>query len=141
MIEPRGKPIHVWSDAWLLLAAGCRDPQESMTLSEVIAAADGIQHAVPTFQEVDGGLARLSAAGLVSVTKARIGLTASGRDMVFRTRGERGLISKWEAKLQAALGAAPWSTEYHPAHASREEALASVVSREEYDYAVRGYNV
>jgi hypothetical protein len=123
------------------LAAGCRDPKESKTLSELLAAADGIQHAVPTFQEVDGGLARLSAAGLVSVTKGRIGLTANGRDVVSRTGGKRELMSKWEAKLQEALGAAPWSPEYHPAHASREEALASVVSREEYDNAVRGYGV
>ena len=45
---------HPWSDAWLLLAVGCQLNLEEISFPELITRADGIQHAVPSFDELDG---------------------------------------------------------------------------------------
>jgi hypothetical protein len=68
-----------WSDAWLLhavlLAAGERDA----ALDEVIGAADMLNKAMLTFDELDGGIARLEAAGFVSIVAGRFRLSETGR--------------------------------------------------------------
>lgn len=54
----------VWSDAWVLwsVAAGSTP---STTLRQLISAADYVNHAVPTYDELTGALGRLLAAGCV----------------------------------------------------------------------------
>lgn len=57
------KVRHHWTDAWLLIAASLASADAQPSLRALITAADAIQHAVPAFDEVDGGLARLCATG------------------------------------------------------------------------------
>lgn len=117
---------HPWSDAWLLFS-----------FPELITRADGIQHAVPSFDEVDGGLARLSSAGLVRVSRGHVGLTPGGLALVSRTASPRRPLLNWQEELERALKAAPWSAEYTPVTAHRDPSLAAVTSREEYAEALR----
>ena len=69
---------HPWSDAWLLLAIGLRPDGAPLSLAGLLQHADAVQHAIPTFDEVDGGLARLQAAGLLGADAGRIRLTLPG---------------------------------------------------------------
>jgi hypothetical protein len=117
---------HPWSDAWLLFS-----------FPELITRADGIQHAVPSFDEVDGGLARLSSAGLVRVSRGHVGLTPGGLALVSRTASPRRPLLNWQEELERALKAAPWSAEYTPVTAHRDPRVAAVTSREEYAEALR----
>jgi hypothetical protein len=136
MTESHGETMP-WSDAWLLLAVGCRLNLEEVSLPELIATADGIQHAVPTFAEVDGGLARLSRLGLVGVRGSHVGLTPDGLDLLSRTASPRKPLLDWQEDLERALNAAPWSPGRVPDAARRDAALPRAISREEYDEALR----
>src|SRR5687767_13486263 len=61
----------VWSDAWLLHAILVAAKEDEATLEDVIGAADFLNHAILTFDEIDGGVARLSRAGLITAQNAR----------------------------------------------------------------------
>jgi hypothetical protein len=128
---------HPWSDAWLLLAIGCRLSLEWISLAELIATADGIQHAVPTFEEVDGALARLAERGLVKLGRNQVGLTPSGLDLLTRTKSPRKPLLDWQEELGRALGAAPWSAASQPTPVRRAPALRPAISMEEYQEALR----
>lgn len=129
--------IHRWSDAWLLLAVGCQLSLEEIPLSVLITRADTIQHAVPSFEEVDGGLARLSIAGLVRVIDGCVALTPSGLELISRTATPRRALLQWQEELGRVLKASPWSADYAPATARREPWMHAVVSRMYYEKALR----
>ena len=54
-------------DAWMFLAIAI-SPRDAgpVGLSDLVAAADGVNHAIPTEDELRGGINRLIYAGLVS---------------------------------------------------------------------------
>jgi hypothetical protein len=81
-----GAPRFAWSDAWLLLAIGYAAQKGPSRLPRVIAAGDYIQHAIMTWEEVDGGLHRLGDAGLVKVRNQKILLTPKGRRLINKLR-------------------------------------------------------
>jgi hypothetical protein len=54
-----------WSDAWVLLVVVVGGGQAGADLRGIIAAADYINHAIPTYAELDGGLMRLKSIGFV----------------------------------------------------------------------------
>jgi hypothetical protein len=56
---------YLWSDAWLLQSIVLASGNGPATLSQVIAAADGVNHALPTDDELHGGLVRLTTGGFV----------------------------------------------------------------------------
>lgn len=137
MSESHAETGHLWPDAWLLLAIGCRLSHEEVSLVELIATADGIQHLVPTFDEVDGGLARLSRAGLVKLDGPCVRLTPPGLDLLSRTASPRKPLLAWQEDLERELRAAPWSRSYDPADARRGPRLSPGITREDYDVALR----
>ena len=63
--KARRAVVFARSDGWLLAAAAhaCRDGLARWP--SIIASADYIDHAVPTYDELDGAATRLDAAGLV----------------------------------------------------------------------------
>src|SRR5262245_43642899 len=93
-----------WTDAWLLLAILISIQDGEAPLDVVISAADGIQHAMLTFDEIDGGIARLSRAGLIEIKDKRFHLTPAGEELrsLLATRSVR----KSEMMLRKKLGAA-----------------------------------
>jgi hypothetical protein len=66
-----------WSDAWVLTAAYviARNP---VSLSDLVAAGDYINHAILTDEELEHAFTRLTAAGLVEVTGDAVLLTEDG---------------------------------------------------------------
>lgn len=70
-LRPEWKP----EDGWLLLAAFHCEPAEHIELPILLAAADFIEHAVPTCPELHGALNRLESGGLLRQTKAGLSLT------------------------------------------------------------------
>ena len=137
MSESQEERGHVWPDAWLLTAIGCRLSVDEVSLAELIARADGIQHAVPTFDEMDGGLARLREAGLVNLNGLCVRLTPAGLELLARSASPRKPLLAWQEDLERELRAAPWSRSYDPADARRGPGLPPAITCEEYDSVLR----
>ena len=58
------------SDAWVFAAIANDQPARTHTLVELIAIADGINHAVPTESEFTKAVGRLLSAGLIGADSA-----------------------------------------------------------------------
>ena len=71
-----------WSDAWILAAV---DWAADADLAKIIAAADAINHAIPTIEEVEHAIQFLGAAGLVRYSDNSLQLTDEGRRVCKRT--------------------------------------------------------
>ena len=128
---------HQWCDAWLLVAVTLASGAAPASLAEIVAAADAVQHAIPDFCEMDGGLARLSAADLLRRDTRGFVLTKRGAELIAQA-GPGGWLKQQKA-IEHALKAAPWSTAYMPADAGRGE-LPEVVTVDEYTTAVETYS-
>lgn len=89
----------MWSDAWILAAIMVHDPDRFCSLTDVVAAADAINHAIPGEDEVAGAVGKLVGAGLVSVQAGEFELTASGRAMAAARRG--GMMRQVDHLLRA----------------------------------------
>jgi hypothetical protein len=66
---------YLWSDAWLLQPIIVASRERPATLAEVLAAADSVNHALPTSDELHGGLARLTSGGFVQELGNRFAAT------------------------------------------------------------------
>ena len=96
-IDPRFTP----SDAWLFQALTlCR--RHPPTLLEWIFAADYLNHAIPTADELDGALNRLLAAGLVEQHADGLLVPDAIADAfdTFRRRRKRAIFEAAEAFLR-----------------------------------------
>ena len=80
------EPSWFFSDAWVFTAIAVRD-LASCALTDVIAAADAMNHAILTEDELAQGVGRLAASGLVSVEGDRFALTAQGQALGSRRQG------------------------------------------------------
>jgi hypothetical protein len=74
-----------WSDAWILAAV---DWAGDADLAKIIAAADAINHALPTIEEVEHAIQFLGAAGLVRYSDNSLQLTDEGRRVCRRTEAQ-----------------------------------------------------
>jgi hypothetical protein len=91
------------SDAWVFAAIANDRPPATLTLGELIATADGINHAVLTEAEFTQAVGRLLAAGLISADPEtdRYWLTEAGADIRKRWRhGAFGWIHTIPPQLQ-----------------------------------------
>lgn len=80
------EPSWTLSDAWVLTAiAVYADP--GCTLTELMSAADAMNHAIIDEGELAQGVGRLSASGLVTVVGDLFTLTGPGRALAARRRG------------------------------------------------------
>ena len=114
-----------WADSWLLMGL----TGKAETLDQVIARMDGINHAIPTREEIAVGLSWLSGAGLAEVGAGMYGLTPRGADFVEEASGGTQLsYTAWDG-VKAALQLLP-----HPA--ARPDVG---ISEDEYRRAVKTY--
>ncbi|WP_107773898.1 hypothetical protein [Nocardioides sediminis] len=75
-----------FADAWVLTSIAVS--QAPCTLTEVVAAADGLNHAILLDDEVDGAVRRLLGSGLLVVTPdMTFALTSAGSALVARRNG------------------------------------------------------
>jgi hypothetical protein len=86
-----------WSDAWVLAAIMVQG-RDDVELTDVVAAADAINHAILTENEVESAVRRLGGAGLIETRDRRFRLTEAGRDMAARRRG--GMLSQVDDLLR-----------------------------------------
>jgi hypothetical protein len=100
---------YLWSDAWLFQAIALAARERRATLAEVIASADAVNHALPTSDELHGGLSRLTAGGFVHEIEDRFALT----NLVPAEIRSRIVESGWQEGRQTAtefLGAEEWTS-------------------------------
>src|SRR5687767_3906189 len=127
----------LWSDAWLLLAFGLAASDGPAPIPSMLPLADGIQHAVPTKDEVNGALGRLTRAGYVECANGYVAITAAGKGLLRQAElAGSGLLTQQKA-LEHLLPAAPWTAHHDPRTAGGLE--PEVVSSEDWARAVTRY--
>jgi hypothetical protein len=94
-----------WTDAWVFasLCGGTDEQQELTTLTELIARADGLNHAIPTTDEIVSALHRLHRHGLVVAAGHAIALTDLGRQVHANGWARRGGLFSVVDNMQRAL--------------------------------------
>ena len=107
-------PSFYWSDAWLLMALAFAADQGVASLSAVIQLADGIQHAVISREELNGGIGRLQRADYLTWSSAGLSITIRGRALVAGSGGDRASHSVRQAAIEKALAAIPLSADLSP---------------------------
>jgi hypothetical protein len=104
-----GTPRSEWefTDVWLLAAIGSY--RRPCSLSEVIAAADRIRHAILLEGELEGALGKLTGAGLVRVFEGwTLELTDDGQSVW--TGNEQDLADHLKALLEQLSALEPGTT-------------------------------
>jgi DNA-binding PadR family transcriptional regulator len=90
--------------SWIFLCIS----EEGSTLQNIIAMADGINHAIPSHKELQTSLGWLQAKGLICKNEKRFALTEQGSKMLARLRKpDQSMFKNWEivsAELQTMLG-------------------------------------
>jgi hypothetical protein len=93
-----------WNDAWIFVSAVIAErlerdralhaalPVTGAGLADVLAAADFLHHAVPTREEMEFSVRRLTGAGLIRVEDDLVEVTPAG-EQLWRTRPFSGLSS------------------------------------------------
>ncbi|MEV8516887.1 hypothetical protein [Dactylosporangium sp. NPDC051484] len=92
------------SDAWIFSAIAGTGPDDGCTLTQIIAAADAINHAIPTEAEFIQAVPRLIAADLVGARPEadRYWHTPAGRELHRQRMQRRGLFG-WAEAIPPAL--------------------------------------
>lgn len=122
------------SDAWVLLAIIDAARESPAALSDVIHAADWINVSILTFEEMEGALARLVAAGLV--IESGEAFTPSARTLSF-CREARPLHYRDLPKVETFLRSSPWSPSL--SRDASKGPLYPPLTPERFDRAVQAY--
>ena len=113
------------SDVWIFLSLS--KSNEGTTLGSLIAKADWINHAIPTAEEIEGAVNRLSAAGLVKFEGQIFFLTESGRALYEEFHDRKGsMLTLWE-KLEKHLNQSDFPVLVSPAFKLAPHQLAKAV--------------
>ena len=128
----------LWADAWLLLAITlAASERRSASLGAVVQLADGVQHAIPTKDEMDGAIGRLQRAGYVRHVGDSVELLPAGLMFVQgTTQKARSLLDQQHA-IEQGLKVEPWSATYHPNSARAGE--PNHISDEQWDQLMAPY--
>jgi hypothetical protein len=102
---PRTRPARLdevtATDAWIFTALA--GDAEVTTLGELIAAADYLNHSIPSASEVRSALVRLAARRLVVPRGESIALTALGRTVYADGRARRGGLFSLVDNMRKAI--------------------------------------
>jgi hypothetical protein len=89
------------TDAWIFLSIN--NLEGGISLEDFVAKADWINHAIPSKEEIEGAINRLSGAGLVRFENRRFIFTDSGKELYERIHSKRGsMLTLWD-KLEKYL--------------------------------------
>ena len=94
------------SDVWLLLAIIYASGEKSATLDEIIAAGDWINHAIFNEDELESGLARLTAGGFIKEKNNAFSATQKVKRAYSKTTGSRRIINEELKDIGDLIGAA-----------------------------------
>lgn len=82
---------------WIFYAVAATSRRAPVSRTDISAAADAINHAVPTQQELNGALHRLAALGLVESRGKFHALTPSGLAMIESAHAGRStMMAVWD---------------------------------------------
>lgn len=96
-------PVSTWAAAWVLLAIAYGAAPTGTTLTALIAAADYINHAIPTHDELSTSLVRLHEAGSIERAGRVYRLTAAAAAAIARVQTPRSTALTELRRLQAYL--------------------------------------
>lgn len=89
--------------SWIFLATALATEQGPATADSISGIADGINHAVPTTQELDTAFRWLIHKQLIEKTGNRYSLTAAGKTLITRAAEDNSpIMSTWN-KLDTLL--------------------------------------
>src|SRR5690242_10909572 len=94
-------PVFTRADAWILAALALCHREEGATLDAIISAADYLNHAIPTQEELKTALGKLERAGLAKA-KGECFLL-DGDALGFRAKLERVAAFRWIEKAEQFL--------------------------------------
>jgi len=93
--NPQEEQTYLWSDVWLLLAILMAPREGPADLRSILAAGDYLEHAIFRFEEMEGGLFRLTRGGYVEEVAGGFVPTEMAQEMFRRiasqTRRRRAL--------------------------------------------------
>ena len=101
-----------WADIWVLRAIKMCTERGKYDLTEVIAIADGINHAILTSEEFNNGVYRLKEHELISQNDKALELTQSAHAL-FEKHQKKGIHKQGEA-IEKELGVVRYGPGYNP---------------------------
>jgi hypothetical protein len=123
------------SDSWLLMAVICASQEtRAASLTDIIASADSINHAIITRGELETGFSRLVSAGYLQQVTGGFA-TSAAVNLFWQTTGskKRKALEAWDS-IATLIGAPAWAP--GPLPETTEERY---VSTTDYDAAVEAY--
>jgi hypothetical protein len=130
----------LWSDSWLLAAIqGASSGGERPTLARIIAVGDSLNHAIFTTSEINGGVSRLSRAGLVQIEGEAFILTAAGTEITREQQKKTQGPHKHMETIRARLGAPDWTPAQKPDQAGNSDDPQIYASESEIAKAYQEY--
>jgi len=99
-----------FTDGWILMSVYLTHGEEGASLDEMLGAADAMNHAIPTTNELSGSLTRLAKCGVVTQVDNRIRIAENYLPMIAKAyQGRGGLFStpdkgkKWLSRMTFEL--------------------------------------
>jgi len=129
---------YIWSDALILLAVIYAGREKPAALSDVIAAADYIQHAIVSYEEMEGALARLTAGGYI-INDGGV-LTPSDKTITYflSITKPRRSVQKDKEDIEKFLGVVPPYSELESQSIKQTPSYPSL-TRDLFNKAVEDY--
>jgi hypothetical protein len=125
-----------WADAWILLSIMYATQRASpAVLTDIIAAADYINHAILTRGELETGFARLVDGGYVTHEAQGFSLTEAAKSFWSSTGSQERTASAAHQAVARFIGAPAWV----PGEPLPEASTELYVSEAHYAAAVRQY--
>jgi hypothetical protein len=88
----------VWedADAWLLLSALRCSPSKQSDISDLIASADYINHAIPSHEEIHGAINRLRSGRLITTKRGKLRVTPRAEELMKKVEAtcKRAVLSQ-----------------------------------------------
>ena len=135
MSTPTEQQRFIWSDAWILLSVIYATQRASpATLTDIIAAADYINHAILTRGELETGFAHLVDGGYVTCEGHGFSITEAVKSFWSATGSHERTASGARGAVAKFIGAPPWTPGPLP-----EASTVHYVSEADYAAAVRQY--
>ena len=111
----KGSIEYNWSDAWLLLAIIYAGRSGDASLERIIAAGDGINHAIFNPDELESGFARLTSGGYIEEKAGIFSPTGKVMREYEKSTSPRRAIHKELKDIENLIGAAsPTAEQPHP---------------------------
>lgn len=131
-----GAITYKWSDAWVLLAILYAGREQGADVADIVGGADGIEHAILTYGELQNALHKLAADGLVRYQNGRFSPTAAATDFFDRVSKKGRAVSADLEDVERFLAAEPWT----PGPGQfRQEFSFPAVTPEDFEAAVQQY--